>query len=85
MDCSPEYSTPKWSINHFGDDGEPWFLAEVKTSETRVSAALGRFQAAVGAKHAFQIVFELPYEDADCFSRTDPVAVPARTFFSQLV
>ena len=66
-------------------DGNPWFLAEVKTSETRLSPTLAHFQKALGTKHAFQIVFDMPYVAADCFSRTDPVAVPARTFFSQLV
>jgi len=28
---------------------------------------------------------ELPYVDADCFSRPDPTIVPARTFLSQLL
>ena len=66
-------------------DGEPWFIAEVKTSEMRLSPSLGRFQHETGARHAFQIVFDMPFADADCFSRQDPVVVPARTFLSQLV
>ena len=37
-----------------------------------------------GAKHAFQVVFNLPYEDVDCFQYTDPTVVPAQTFLSQL-
>jgi hypothetical protein len=30
------------------------------------------------------VVVDLAYVDADCFSRHAPVAVPARTFLSQL-
>jgi len=63
----------------------PWFLVEVKTSETRPSPALEHFRARLGAEHAFQVVFAAPYVEADCFARADAVAVPARTFFSQLV
>lgn len=66
-------------------DDKPWFLAEVRSSESRLSPSLGRFQRITGAKHAFQIVFAEPYVEADCFSRTDPVAVPAKTFLSQLL
>lgn len=66
-------------------DGEPWFLVEVKSSDTRVSPCLGRFQRITGAKHAFQVVFNEPYVVADCFSRMDPVVVPAKTFLSQLI
>jgi hypothetical protein len=36
-------------------------------------------------KHAFQAVIEMPYQAVDCFSRTDPVVVPARTLLSQLL
>ena len=66
-------------------DGQPWFVAEVKASDTHVSASLEHYQRATGARHAFQIVFEESFVDADCFARTTPVVVPARTFFSQLV
>lgn len=64
---------------------KPWILVEVKTSETKLSEALGRFQRQTGAAHAFQVVFELPFEPVDCFSYTAPVVVPAKTFLSQLV
>ena len=66
-------------------DGIPWFLVEVKTSDTKLSSALSVYQKATGAKHAFQVVFSLPYENVDCFQYTDPTVVPARTFLSQLV
>ena len=66
-------------------DGRAWFIAEVKASDTHLSAGLGHYQLATGARHAFQIVFDEPFVKADCFARTDPVVVPARTFLSQLV
>lgn len=65
-------------------DGEPWFLAECKLSEKALSPALAEIQKQTGARHAFQVVFDLPYYDADCFEWTTPVAVSARTFLSQL-
>ncbi|MBP5321199.1 MAG: ATP-binding protein [Kiritimatiellae bacterium] len=66
-------------------DGQPWFLAEVKSSDTHLSQMLGFYQRVTGARHAFQLVFDEPFVSADCFTRNDPVVVPARTFLSQLV
>jgi hypothetical protein len=66
-------------------DRKPWFLVEVKTSDRALSDALRHFQAATRAAHAFQAVMELPYVDVDCFGRSDPVVVPARTLLSQLL
>ena len=66
-------------------DDRPWFLVEVKQSETVLSPALQHFQRQTGAEHAFQVVMELPYAAVDCFTYSRPVAVPARTFFSQLI
>lgn len=64
---------------------KPWFLVEVKSSDTRLSEALGYFQKSTKAKHAFQAVIDLPYVKADCFARNDPIVVPARTLLSQLL
>ena len=65
---------------------EPWFLVEVKHKNSRgISKTLPYFQKSCGAKHAFQVVLDLPYEEIDCFSYTDPVIVPAQTFLSQLI
>lgn len=65
---------------------EPWFLVEVKSSAKQsVSEHLHNFQKQTGAQHAFQVVFDLPYRDVDCFSYRKPVIVPAQTFLSQLV
>lgn len=66
-------------------DQQPWFLVEVKTAETRLSPALAYFQNQTAAVHAFQVVLNLSYEEADCFAIDRPVVVPALTFLSQLV
>lgn len=66
-------------------DRRPWFLVEVKTSESRLSEALAHFQAQTNARHAFQAVMQLPFRRADCFERTEPTVVPARTLLSQLL
>ena len=66
-------------------DRKPWFLVEVKTSDTRLSDSLTHFKRETKAKHAFQAVIEIPFVAVDCFSRTDPVVVPARTLLSQLL
>jgi uncharacterized protein len=66
-------------------DRKPWFLVEVKTSDTRLSDSLAHFKQETKAKHAFQAVIDLPFVAVDCFSRTDPAVVPARTLLSQLL
>jgi predicted AAA+ superfamily ATPase len=67
-------------------DGEPWFLAEVKQSDTSVSKSLGYFQRQLGAPFAFQVVIDADYVEADCFARPrGPIVVPARTLLSQLL
>jgi hypothetical protein len=66
-------------------DGRPWFLAEAKLADTRLSPALRSYHEKTGAPHAFQIVAELPFVDADAFARIGPVVVPARTLLSQLL
>ena len=65
-------------------DGRPWFLVEAKLSDVRLSPALASMQKATGAAHAFQVVRDLPYVDADAFSHRDPISVSARSFLSQL-
>lgn len=66
-------------------DHKPWFLVEVKKADSKLSDALAHFQGQTAASHAFQVVLEKPFVSADCFERTDPVVVPARTFLSQLL
>ncbi len=65
-------------------DRKPWFLAEVKKSEEQLDTALSRFQDQLKTAHAFQVVLDLPYVDADCFNSRSPLVVPARTLLSQL-
>ena len=70
----------------FVRDRQPWMLVEVKRSEGALSPSLAYFQGQTGAPHAFQVVLDAPYVDADCFSRKGaPTIVPARTFLSQLL
>ena len=66
-------------------DKKPWFLVEVKDSDESLSGNLAFFQKATGAQHAFQIVLDAEYDGEDCFRKTVPSVVPARTFLSQLV
>jgi predicted AAA+ superfamily ATPase len=66
-------------------DGKPWFLVEVKKADANLSPALSHFQAQTGAEHAFQVVLDLPYEEANCFAHRKPIVVPAKTFLSQLL
>jgi uncharacterized protein len=61
------------------------FLVEVKSNDIRLSDSFAYFKQETKAKHAFQAVIEMPYVEVDCFSRTDPVVVPARTLLSQLL
>jgi hypothetical protein len=61
-------------------DRKPWFPVEVKKGDGKLSDALAYFQGQTAATHAFQVVLEQPFVDVDCFRRSDPVVVPARTF-----
>jgi len=64
---------------------KPWFLVEVKKTDTTLSPALAYMQQQTGAEHAFQVVMDEPYVNTDCFTRRTPTVVPARTFLSQLL
>lgn len=66
-------------------DRKPWFLVEVKKDDTKLSDALEYFQTQSKAPHAFQVVLDQPFLNADCFRRSEPTVVPARTFLSQLL
>ncbi len=66
-------------------DNIPWFLVEVKTSDGSLSSNLAFFQEQTKAEHAFQVTFDMPYIDRDCFSEHQPVKVPVTTFLSQLI
>lgn len=66
---------------------KPWFLVEAKASGNNkgISKWLYYFQKKLNVPHAFQIGFDLPYVDEDCFKIKKPVIVPAKTFLSQLI
>ena len=66
-------------------DQKPWFLVEVKKSDTHLSPSLAYFQNQTSAPHAFQAVLNLPFEAVDCFTAQKPVVVPALTLLSQLL
>ncbi|NNF05555.1 MAG: ATP-binding protein, partial [Candidatus Eisenbacteria bacterium] len=67
-------------------DGAPWFLVEVKHRDESLSKSLRNFQEQIKAPFAFQVVLDAPFVDADCFAKPrEPLAVPARTFLSQLL
>ncbi len=67
-------------------DGRPWFLVEVKHGDGKLSPSLKTFQDQLDVPHAFQVVIDADYVDADCFSQgRRPLVVPARTFLSQLL
>ncbi len=66
-------------------NSKPWFLAEVKTGDQPLSPALKYFTEATQAPHSFQVTFNLPYVNRDCFKTMGPLKVPAKTFLSQLV
>jgi predicted AAA+ superfamily ATPase len=66
-------------------NNKPWFLVEVKTKVTGLSSALHYFQEKTQAAHAFQVTFNLPFVQRNCFEEKGPIIVPARTFLSQLV
>lgn len=65
-------------------NGNPWFLVEAKTGDTSISRSLADMQKATGAAHAFQVVRDLAYSEADAFTYHTPIAISARSFLSQL-
>jgi len=64
----------------------PWILLEVKKSPTKeLSKSLMHFQKQINAEHVFQVAYDMPFVDKDCFQFKRPMIVPATTFLSQLV
>ena len=62
---------------------KPWFLVEVKMSETNLSPSLAYFQGQTKAAHAFQVVMNLDYQPVDCLKLQRPVVVPAKTLLAK--
>lgn len=60
--------------------------SEVKSSNNQhISKTLIHFQKVTGAKHAFQVTFDLDYIEGNCFAKGEPTIVPVTTFLSQLL
>jgi hypothetical protein len=55
------------------------------SANNHISKNLYRFQEQTQAPHAFQVVFNLEFENIDCFAYDRPVVVPLQTFLSQLI
>lgn len=68
------------------ENKQPWFLVEVKSSAKKeLNKNLAWFQKKTGAKHAFQVVMDLPYVEADCFAHKQAVKIPVESFLMQLI
>ena len=67
-------------------DRKPWFMVEVKSSDDRrLNQNLKYFHERIGTKHAFQLMFDMDFENSDSFEFDYPVRIPAKTFLSQLI
>lgn len=67
-------------------ENKPWFMVEVKASSNKgISKNLHFFYEELNVPHAFQVVFDMPFKQINCFAYKKPVIVPASTFLSQLV
>ncbi len=65
---------------------KPWFIVEVKSKASkRIGPSLEYFKNLLQIDHAFQIDFDSPFIEKDCFKAKRPVRVPAETFLSQLI
>lgn len=66
-------------------NGNPWFIVEVKSKTRGCSPSLFHYQQELNTPHAFQLSFEAPFVDRNCFEEKGPIVVPAKTFLAQLV
>lgn len=65
---------------------KPWFMVEAKASGGKgISKWLYYYKEKLNVPYAFQIGFDMPYVDRDCFETEEPVVVSAKTFLSQLI
>lgn len=68
------------------ENNTPWFLVEVKSSSAQsINKNLAWFQNKTQAKHAFQVVMDLPFVDANCFDKTQPIKVPVESLLMKLI
>jgi predicted AAA+ superfamily ATPase len=68
------------------ENEKPWLLIEVKNSKNAgLNPHLIAFKETLGAPHAFQIAFDMPYMDINALSLVKPQIIPLVSFLSQLV
>ena len=67
-------------------NAKPWILIEVKSNaKEKLSQNLKHFHDQLNTPYAFQLAFDLPYVDKDCFKQKNPCIVSLKTFLSQLI
>jgi predicted AAA+ superfamily ATPase len=65
---------------------KPWFMVEVKSSDDRrLNKNLKYFHERIGTQHAFQLIFDMDFENSDSFEFDYPVRIAAKTFLSQFI
>jgi len=66
-------------------DKKPWLLIECKSSGKKsISPHLRFFHETLKPENSFQVAFNMPFVNKNCFSIKGPVIVPAETLLSQL-
>lgn len=67
------------------ENGEPWMLIEVKSSEDRpLSKSLKKFQEQLKPKYSVQLAYDMSYVDFDVRDIKKAKIMPMSTFLSQL-
>lgn len=67
------------------ENGDPWILIEVKSSEGRpLSKNLRKFQEQLKPKYSVQLAYDMPYVDFDVRDIKKAKIMPMSTFLSQL-
>ena len=66
-------------------DNVPWMLIEVKSSYNQsLSKNLIYFHETLKTQHAFQVAYDLPFQEIDAFELKSPKIISMRSFLSQL-
>lgn len=66
-------------------DNKPWMLVEVKSSYNQsLSRHLVHFHETLKTEHAFQVAYDLPFQEVDVFDLKFPKIISLRSFLSQL-
>jgi predicted AAA+ superfamily ATPase len=66
-------------------DNVPWMLVEVKSSYNQsLSKNLVYFHETLKTQHAFQVAYDLPFQEVDAFELKTPKIISLRSFLSEL-